>query len=131
MPELYAKMAGLVAMQNTADKSGVQVRFRSVAENHYIIELPTGLLGNLIIGLQLASQALTPDPLSSETAGQPLGVMSGRLFVLDDGRAGLELTLDNGARLPLTFPRSAIEALRKSLDGLEGLATDTKSSTAH
>jgi len=81
MSELYARMAGIVAMQITENRDGIQVRFRDAKEQHYIVELPTGLLGNLIVHLQLASQELAPEQASSKGVGQPLGIMSGRPFL--------------------------------------------------
>jgi hypothetical protein len=111
-------------MQGDAQRGIAKVLFRNATNQSYIVEIPLAILGSFLINLRAIAQQIMAGTSSAPFLGQPLTLNSGRPFQVSDDRVGLELTLDNGLRLPVVFPRSAIKALRKSLDALDSRATD-------
>jgi hypothetical protein len=115
MPETRVAMAAMLSI--TQNNSQLEVRFRDPQNDVHCIDVPAGVLGGLITALRSHAAALPGG------AGQPMTLDSGRPFTLADGRVGLELLLDGAVRLPVLFPKEAIQVLRKTLDELERLST--------
>ena len=115
-PEIYMKFAAVLSIMPDMENGMLTARLRGIDGRVYCLDLPEPIVGPLIIGL--ATQAAH---LTSSGATQPMNLTSGKLFTLDDGRAGLELLLENTVRLPLVFPPESIPVLRNVLDELEDL----------
>jgi hypothetical protein len=111
------RLSTMLAM--TADRTNNRLEFqaRDAQSQVFCIEIPEAMLGGFIVALN--SQA---GQLRGSGGGQPMTLNSGRPFTIADGRVGLELTLDNGFRLPVLFPKEAIPILRSTLDELERLS---------
>lgn len=129
MPELCARMTGVLSVIPDIQSKSLQVRFRDASGQTYLLEFPQAILGTLLMTMITQSQHIAPDPNASTGAAQPMNLNSGRLFVLDDGRSGLELTIENSLRLPLVFPKETIPVLRKALAELERHASPSQKDT--
>lgn len=89
------------------------------AEGPFRLDIPLSILGPLTFGLfAMAPKIAPPDGLP---AAMVLNLNSARPFALEDGRVGLELSVENDVRLPVLFPESAIQSVRAALDALERL----------
>jgi hypothetical protein len=114
MPETQIKIAAMLGMEPTAD--ALRLRCRDAENNVYTIDLTAPMVGGLAVALtQQAAQV-------QGSVGQPMTLNAGRPFSIADGRIGLELTLDNGLRLPVLFPKESLPVLRKTIDELERLS---------
>jgi len=107
------------ALEATADQTRqvMRVQLRDAHGGVHTIEIPAGVLGALLVALHSQASRLGPNRF-----GQPMTLTSGNAFATADGRVGLELVMENAVRLPVLFPREAIETLREALDELERFA---------
>jgi hypothetical protein len=114
MPETKIQVAAMLGIEPDPPNNLLRLRFKDKEDNVYALDLGVSILGGLIAGLMGVLGHLRGTGIA-----QPMTLNSGRPFVLADGRAGLEMTLESVLRLPVLFPREAIPALRKTLDELE------------
>ena len=131
MPDKQIKAAGLLSIMPNLQTKTLSLRFRDSLNQVYVVELPQPLLGILTVGLMTQASHIAPAPNQPGGAAQPMNLDSGRIFTLDDGRSGLELTMEKTIRLPLLFPKSAIPGLRTALDELERIPEKGPSQTTH
>jgi len=116
MPEIAIKIAALLALTHTDEV--LHLQFRDPQNQIHTLELPTPILGGLIVAL-----TSKVGQIQGTGVAQPMALNGGQPFTLPDGRAGLELLLDDAVRLPVLFPKEAIPILRSALDMLEGLSS--------
>ena len=121
MTETRIRLAGMLGSPSNPAGNLLEVRFRTAENDVLCIEIPEAILGGLMIALRVAAGhiAKTDDV-------HPMAVELKRLFVLQDGRLGLELLLENVIRLPLVF---LVPALRTALDELEVLSSQFEASS--
>ena len=115
-PEIYANFVSVLSIVPNKEDGTLSIRMKGTDNRVYCFDLPEPLVGPLVIGLVSQATALTPSGLT-----QPMVLNSAKIFTLDDGRAGVELLLENVVRLPVIFPQEAIEPLRNALDKLDEL----------
>jgi hypothetical protein len=120
-PEIYAEFKGVISMFPDPSRRMVQLRLLGVDDRTYLLDLPGGILATLILGLMGQAKALATTTADQTAANQPMNLTTGRLFQMDDGQPGLELTIEDTLQVPLMFPKDAIPKLRKALDALEGM----------
>ena len=107
----------MLGIESDDPNNSLLVRFRDPHNNVYAIDLSEGLIAGLVVALMSAAAQLRRAGLA-----QPMTLTGGRVFTAPDGRAGLELQLENAVHLPVLFPSEAIPTLRRTLDELEHLA---------
>ena len=124
MTETRIRLAGMLGCQSNSTDNLLEFRFRTAENDVFCIEIPEAILGGLMIALRVAAGhiAKTDDV-------HPMAVELKRLFVLQDGRLGLELLLENVIRLPMVFPKEMVPALRTALDELEVLSSQFEASS--
>ena len=117
MAETRIRLAGMLGCQSNSTDNLLEFRFRTAENDVLCIEIPEAILGGLMVALRVAAGhiAKTDDV-------HPMAVELKRLFVLQDGRLGLELLLESVIRLPMVFPKEMVPALRTALDELEVLS---------
>jgi hypothetical protein len=124
MTETRIRLAGMLGSPSNPAGNLLEVRFRTAENGVLCIEIPEAILGGLMVALRVAAGhiAKTDDV-------HPMAVELKRLFVLQDGRLGLELLLENVIRLPMVFPKEMVPALRTALDELEVLSRQFEASS--
>jgi len=108
--EFYAKAEAILSVTGSEKTQSVRVHFRDASNQLYAVDFPEPILGNLVTLLVATASKLKPSG-----KGQMMDVTSGRVFHLDNGNVGLELTLGGTLPVPLTFQKKGIEDLRSAL----------------
>ena len=102
------------------------MHFCDASNQLFAVDFSEPILGNLVTLLVATASKLKPSG-----KGQMMDVTSGRVFHLDDGNVGLELTLGGTLRVPLTFQKKGIEELRSALRELVGRGPGKPDPMAH
>ena len=93
------------------------------------LDLRSGALGNLILGLRQAAKAF---PGSGDFEGQPLILTGTGLIAIEDGTLALELVLDGTLRVVIEIPEAGMPALQECLFAIEAIRDpDPTGMTAH
>ncbi|MBM3534872.1 MAG: hypothetical protein FJX60_17735 [Alphaproteobacteria bacterium] len=80
------------------------------------------MVGRLAIVLLGLAPEVSPVPQGKKGKGQIMNLYRARPFVLDDGRAGLEMGLDGDAFLNVVFPPEGIPKLKLALEEIYRLS---------
>jgi hypothetical protein len=83
------------------------------------IDLPSGALSTLILGLRQVSKAFPTDP--QDFSGQPLVLTGAGLIAREDGQLVLELVFDQSLRVVVDVPEAAIPPLHECLFAISEL----------
>src|ERR1700733_3587327 len=113
-------IGGFLGIEIDAAENALIVRLRDKSNNVYPLTTGAGYLGGLITGLSTQASRL-----QGAASNQPMTLHSTQPFTMADGGVGLMMVLENGGvRLPVLFPRNAIQSLRNSMDILESHSTE-------
>lgn len=113
------KAVGVLSATFDADTNEVVLTLQSETGSSYQVRFHPGMVASVAVALFGIGRAFAPPDGVRHFDGQVLQVTGCRKAVGPDGQPILDLQLEGGMRLPITFPGEAIDLLKGDLTQLQ------------
>ena len=120
------KAVGVLSAAYDANTNEVVLSLKSETGSAYQVRFHPGVVASAATALFGIGRSFAPPDGTSHFDGQVLQVTGCRKAVGPDGQPILDLQLEGGMRLPITFPGEAIDLLKGDLTQLQEMTAKPK-----